>query len=617
MCGICGYISKENIDRVALESMTDRLKHRGPDDKGVWFANNILGYNIGLGHRRLAVIDCTHAGHQPMTDSSGRYHIVFNGEIYNYRELRQKCGYNSYTSDSDTEVLLNTFIRYGKKCLDLLNGMFAFAVYDSQENALFIARDRMGEKPLYYFKDGDHFAFASELKSIIDYPLFVKSINRDVLVQFFAQNCILPPNTIFENTYKLGAGEYLIWKDGIVTIGKYYSPIDEYFNGLRYKKSDYKTYKKELKELLYDSIDKRLVADVPVGTFLSGGIDSTLVTAIAADIRCDKGIDTFSIGFEDSEYDESQSAAQSAKMLRTRHHEKIMSEEDFFEMLSDLTTYYDEPFSDSSQLPTMLVSRFARESVTVALSGDGGDELFAGYSNIDTINKLKKLDWILTPARSIIPSWMSGRFPKDSVRVLLEKKQGLEKIQYYAKIRENLAKQIILQNETRGVIDLPEIEHVQDWLQKRMLLDMTTYLPDEIMTKTDRASMRFALELRCPILDHRIVNYSMRVPIEYKYRRGIKKYILKDILYEFLPEEMMNRPKKGFGAPIYKWMTNELYSELKEYLEAGFIYEQGLFNYKRIRSFYERFRTRNEESLTQVMWSYFVFQRWWNEYMER
>ncbi len=618
MCGICGFITKRNIADAAFDGMVDSLIHRGPDDRGTYRTQTSDDWNIALGHRRLSILDCSPNGHQPMRDKSSRYIIVFNGEIYNFSEIKTNLHEFEFTSTSDTEVLLYAYIKYGTDCLQHLNGMFAFAIYDKLENTLFMARDRMGEKPLYYFYDGEQLVFASELKAIIKYPYFTKTINKDVLIQYFSQSCILPPNTIFENTFKLSAGQSLLWKDGRIETKTYYSLVDSYFQGKENQIADYASCKKQLKDLLYDSIEKRLVADVPVGTFLSGGIDSTLVSAIANDIRSDSKIDTFTIGFNEKEFDESSFAKQSAKHLGTRHHEQIMSEDALFEMLADLTTYYDEPFSDSSQLPTMLVSKFAREHVTVVLSGDGGDELFAGYSNIDTLTKLKKLDAILTPARAIIPNGLYNNLNSDATKILLGKMHGQEKIQYYAKLREGIAKGIIntdSQSESfKGTISNARIAN-EPWLQQRMLFDMTSYLPDEIMTKTDRASMRFSLEMRCPMLDHRIVDFAMRVPMEYKYRDGIKKYILKDILYDYIPKEMMDRPKKGFGVPIGKWLNNELSSQLNKSMAKEFVAEQGLFDHSEIQKLADRAKKYGQTSDTQVLWGYYVFQAWYEKYV--
>ena len=615
MCGICGYISKSNVEKNELDKMTDCLSHRGPDDRGTYVIKDRNGYNIGLGHRRLSILDCTLNGHQPMSDFTGRYSIVFNGEIYNYREIANKLKDYTFVSSSDTEVLLYSYIKYREKCLELLNGMFSFAIYDRDENTLFMARDRIGKKPLYYYVQDNHFVFSSELKSIIKFPYFIKELNQESLVGYFSQNCILPPNTIFKNVFKLCAGDYLMWKNGEYTINHYYKPIDLFFENRERLETNYSICKNKLKSLLYDAVDKRLVSDVPVGTLLSGGIDSTLITAIAADIRSKKGIDSFSIGFNDEKYDESYFASQTARYLGTNHHEKIMSENDLLEMVNDMSLFYDEPFSDSSQIPTMLVSKFCREQVTVALSGDGGDELFAGYTNIDTITKIKKYDLFLSCLRKVVPSGCIKKIPYDKYRILLEDKIGIEKVQYYAKLRESLSKDILIDNKSKGTINNKEIEKIDNWIQKRMLIDLTTYLPDEILTKTDRASMRYSLEMRCPILDTRIVDYSMQIPIEYKYYKREKKHILKDVLYDLVPKEMVNRPKKGFGIPIRKWLKTELNNRMNKYLDYEYIVNQGIFIPEKIKSLYSSFLKYEENSITQIIWSYFVFQDWYETYM--
>ena len=626
MCGICGYITKKEIKTEEFVKMTDSMAHRGPNDSGYLFLS-AGKWNVALGHRRLSIIDISSAGHQPMNDGTGRYHIVFNGEIYNYRDLRDELkgkGY-SFKSDSDTEVLLYSYVEYGEHCLQKINGMFAFAIYDSVLNTIFMARDRMGEKPLYYTSTSDGIVFASELKAIMLYPGFQRVIRHDVLFQYFARNTILPPDTIFCGVYKLGAGESITWENGNIRKQKYYDPVTIYLEHKNDIVTDYTTCKKQLRALLYDSVEKRLISDVPIGTFLSGGVDSTLISAIAKDIRGDAGVDTFCIGFNETSYDESGDARKTAKYLGVRHHEKIMNENDLKKMMHDLVKYYDEPFSDSSQLPTMLVAQFAKKSVTVVLSGDGGDELFAGYSHNDTISILQKYDVIFNLLRSVTPSNLYESMIKDRDRIIFGDKEGLEKVQYCEKIRQDLAGNFIIQDaigyesgyyaNRNGIIRDARISEENDWIQQRMLIDMVSYLPDEIMTKTDRASMRFSLEMRSPLLDHRIVDYSMRIPMKYKYAKGEKKMILKDILSDYLPKEYIYRPKKGFGAPIYKWLTGELREDLERYASRDFLEKQGVFDVDGIKNLLARFDRKNENTTTQIVWAFFIFQIWWEEYI--
>lgn len=626
MCGICGYITKKEIKTEEFVKMTDSMAHRGPNDSGYLFLS-AGKWNVALGHRRLSIIDISSAGHQPMNDGTGRYHIVFNGEIYNYRDLRDELkgkGY-SFKSDSDTEVLLYSYVEYGEYCLRRINGMFAFAIYDSVLNTIFMARDRMGEKPLYYTSTSDGIVFASELKAIMLYPGFKRVIRHDVLFQYFARNTILPPDTIFCGVYKLGAGESIAWENGNIRKQKYYDPVTIYLEHKNDIVTDYATCKNQLRELLYDSVEKRLISDVPIGTFLSGGVDSTLISAIAKDIRGDAGVDTFCIGFNEASYDESGDARKTATYLGVRHHEKIMNENDLKNMMHDLVKYYDEPFSDSSQLPTMLVAQFAKKSVTVVLSGDGGDELFAGYSHNDTISILQKYDVIFKLLRSVTPSKLYESMIKDRDRIIFGGKDGLEKVQYCEKIRQDLAGSFINQDvigyesgyyaNQNGIIRDARISEENDWIQQRMLIDMVSYLPDEIMTKTDRASMRFSLEMRSPLLDHRIVDFSMRIPMKYKYTKGEKKMILKDILSDYLPKEYIYRPKKGFGAPIYKWLTGELREELERYASRDFLEKQGVFDVDGIKNLLARFDRKNENTTTQIVWAFYVFQIWWEEYI--
>lgn len=615
MCGICGTISKKNIPPKLFDEMTDSLTHRGPNDRGAVSLCADNGWNINLGHRRLSIIDLSENGHQPMQDDTGRYTIVFNGEIYNFTDLKKDLSKYQFKSGSDTEVLLYSYMEYGTNCLERLNGMFAFAIYDKSANTLFMARDRMGEKPLYYFVHDDEFLFASELKPIMMHPSFTGEINRDSLMGYFCQNTILSPYTVFKDTYKLAAGEYLIWKDGNITKDRYYDPIKICLEATDNPLQDYDECKAKLKDLLYDSVGRRLISDVPFGTFLSGGIDSTLISAIAKEIKADEGIDTFSIGFEDSAIDESAYAAATARYLGTRHHEKIMSDDDLMRMLDDMVRYYDEPFSDSSQLPTMLVSEFAAEHVTVVLSGDGGDELFAGYSSNDAISKLEKLDPFISIARALTPGPVASLSDSDHVRELLGRKLPDEKIQYFTRVKEDRVRGILKGSEGRGAAGDKRIYDAPDWITQRMLLDLTTYLPDELMTKVDRASMRFSLETRCPILDHRIVNHSFAIPLKYKYADGDKKHILKDILYEHVPKEMMDRPKSGFVAPVRRWLLTKLDKQLEHYCEPGLVKKQGIFDTKGVSAMLDKFRSKDINSVNQIVWSYYVFQMWHERYM--
>lgn len=382
MCGICGYVNKKMLKNGMLSEMNDTMRHRGPNDSGVW-EREVDGYSVGMAQRRLSILDLSERGHQPMCSSDGDVVIVFNGEIYNYKEIREELQGKKYRflSNCDTEVIIASYQEWGCQCFNKFNGMFAIAIYDIGQRKLVLARDRLGKKPLYYYHDGT-FCFGSELKPILKYPLFIKNINLDMVGNFLCNKCVPAPYTIFNNTHKLMPGTYLVYQNGDIKISEYWNAAEHKNRVKGLQIEDYEDCKRQLESLLMDSIEKRMISDVPVGSFLSGGIDSTLVTSLAQKVS-GKPIKTFTIGFDDKEKNEAEFAAETAKYLGTDHHELYVSEKDIFDMIKDLPYYYDEPFSDSSQLPCMLVSKMASEHITVALSGDGGDELFCGYKMYD------------------------------------------------------------------------------------------------------------------------------------------------------------------------------------------------------------------------------------------
>lgn len=617
MCGICGYISTKEIGVSELQKMNDSMYHRGPNDAGVYQTQ--IGDNfLGLAQRRLSILDLSEKGHQPMFDEQKSCAIVFNGEIYNFLEIRaelEKKGY-SFSSGCDTEVVLKAYIEYGEAFLQHLNGMFAIAIYDFKQNILLLARDRLGKKPLYYYQKENTLVFASELKPIMLYPYFRKQIRTDIIARYLVRSTIIPPDTIFENTYKLRQGEYLIYHDGKVDKKVYWNLLDKWEEGQRKPEEDYTACKKELKRLLYDAVERRLIADVPTGSFLSGGIDSTLISAMANEIK-PGGIDTFSIGFEIPKYDESPYARESAKYLGTKHHEMIMSEKQLLEVLTDLPKYYDEPFADSSQLPTMLVSQFAKKNITVALSGDGGDEFFCGYVAYDELGMMQKLE----PYLNIVRTCTSERFvnrivPEERLHALINNRDKRYKIQLLPVMREELASQLLADPQTSAKYEQESLISAKDWKEKGMLLDMMTYLPDEILTKMDRASMRYSLEVRCPILDYRILEYSFRIPMRYKYHKKEKKHILKDILYDYVPKEMMERKKQGFAAPVSKWLREDLHEKLMRYADKDILKRQGIFVPDKVHELIGLAEKSDRYLYQSVLWGFMIFQMWYQEYIE-
>ena len=629
MCGICGYISELQYERKVLKAMNDTMVHRGPDDSGVYQRTVDSGCQIGIAQRRLSIIDLSSAGHQPMFSEDGNIGIVYNGEIYNFCELREnlkKKGY-SFHSSCDTEVILHLYEELGEKCLLELNGMFALAIVDFRKERMILARDRMGKKPLYYYfpekKRG--FAFGSELKPLMKFPEFHKEIRRELVSAYLVNKNFDSPDTVFVDTYKVEPGQCVVWEKGELTKYKYWNLLEQYRENSSDIIDNYEEAKAGLKELLLDSVSKRLIADVPVGAFLSGGIDSTLITALAKEVS-DRPIRTFTIGFYDKEQNEADYAKEVANYLGTKHVEEYITSEELFRQIHDLATYYDEPFADSSQIPTMLVSKVARGGVSVSLSGDGGDELFCGYELYDWLKLAQKLDVVGKASYNIcnLPfikkMHLIEKMP-DKPYAFLNNRNENTKVQLFHDVRERYTKEMIVgESESSKRIyeqEIKKIEELKDnWQMQRMLLDMRYYMADEVLVKTDRASMKYSLEVRCPLLDYRVVEYSFRLPQEFKYVGKTKKRILKDLTYEWVPRELLERPKKGFGVPLTKWLREELHGQLLRYADKTILQRQGIFVPEKIQEFIQMLMRSELSVYSSILWGFFVFQMWYQEYVE-
>ena len=572
MCGITGFIDKDfsgEQTKSRLANMLSRIVHRGPDEVGMWFDDH---YGAALGHRRLAILDLSPAGNQPMASACGRYLIVFNGEIYNHLDLRRVLGSEIiWRGHSDTETLLSCFTAWGvEKTLQASVGMFAFALWDKREKSLTLARDRIGEKPLYYGWQNGVFLFGSELKSVCAHPAFERKTDWNAASTFLRMNYIPAPSTIYQGIHKLVPGTHLcltqthVQKRALPNPKVYWSLGDVAINGLENPfTGSFEEAVDELEALVSRSVQFQSVADVPVGAFLSGGIDSSIVAAMMESATTSK-VTTFSIGMPDARMDESKHAAAVARHLGTDHVEHIIQPRDALDLIPRLSEIWDEPFADSSQIPTYLVSQLARQKVTVALSGDGGDEFFLGYPQYEfyqklwSSRKLGKLPWgavfaalspfsdnrhvdsVLRRAKSVVGAWQQPDSQALSRYWMDPYRQGPVPL---------------AQQHGAGLLKFPILTNPATTAG---LWDAGTYLPDDILVKVDRASMANSLETRAPLLDHRILEFSYRLPIEYKLQRGVGKKVLREVLYRHVPKEIVDRPKMGFSIPLASWLRNDL-----------------------------------------------------------
>lgn len=590
MCGIAGGISK-NIDRSVIDKMTDSLSHRGPDGRGVFVDEKD---DVFLGHRRLSIIDLSESGNQPMASENGNFLITYNGEVYNYKEIKnelERKGYK-FKSNSDTEVVLYSYIEWGDECVERFHGMFAFAIWDKSGKELILFRDRFGAKPLYYYFNGNDFIFASELKAICQFPNFKKEIDFNTLALYFQFGCISAPRAIYKNTFKLEQGTILkIDKDLNLIKKKYWQP-ENYFKKENIAKPE-KEILDDLENILKRSFDYRMVADVGVGVFLSGGIDSSLVAAILSNNQSGKKLKTFSIGFDDPAFNEAGYAKEVAKNLGTEHHEHYISSKDIVDIIPKYADIFDEPFGDSSGLPTYLLSKFTRDSgVKVALSGDGGDELFYGYSKYEAINKINKLPnslrWIAQKSLNMAGSSSAAKFLSGHTnsRGKLDKLinalggKNLENIfqlagSYWSReeIRSMLKNGYNLDN---NVEYYAMSDNLVDSREQMQVWDIENYLTDNILVKTDRATMAAGLEAREPYLDQDILEYIANVSCDVKFKEP--KYLLRQILFKYLPKELFNRPKTGFQPPLGEWLRGDLREYIDYYLNANKLKNDDILN---------------------------------------
>ncbi len=626
MCGICGFVSKNRITPEQLKRMNDTMYHRGPNDSGEEIYPAKGGYSVGLAQRRLSILDLSPMGHQPMHSPDKRISVVYNGEIYNFQELKEELTDYPFCSTCDTEVIIAAYLKWGIDCVSRFNGMFAIALFDRETEEFYLVRDRIGKKPLYYRLEQGNLVFASELKPIMECPGFEKKIRTEVLSRYLYHQYINAPDTIFENVSKLEPGSILRFSQGNINTWKFWD-IKEVYH--RYKANpveDYAQAKQELKDLLNRSVSLRMISDVPLGTFLSGGYDSSLITAIAQSLS-PQPVKTYSIGFNEEKYNEAKYAKEVAAHLGTNHTELYISEKEMFDLVDSIPQYYDEPFADSSQIPTMLVSALAKKDVTVVLSGDGGDEFFCGYNVYDKIGQAQKLDVLgaMTYGVCNLPGIRKLGILKKmpfSVQVISENRDKETKTQFGTSNYLETAYGMVKGEKIPILYRVEQAYREKNWQERRMLLDMDTYLPGDILCKVDRASMKYSLEARCPILDKDVMEYSYRLPHSFKYGGHVKKRILKDIAYDYIPKTLLDRPKVGFGVPLDKWLRGPLREQLLSMADRDLLIRQGIFDADYMCNMLDIYMKHGDAgpatggNYSKLLWSYFVFQQWYRHYMQ-
>ena len=640
MCGIAGFIGQGSQE--ILEKMTNALRHRGPDDAGFFIDESA---KVGLGHRRLSIIDLA-SGRQPMFNEDKSVVIIFNGEIYNFQELKvelEKKGHR-FATNSDTEVIIHLYEEVGEKVFDQLNGMYALAIWDKNKKQLLLARDRIGKKPLYYAQFGSAFIFGSELKALLPHPAVKKEIDWNSFNKFLTYEYVPTPHSIFKNIYKLEPGYYLIYKDGKIEKRQYWdasfkskvqspkSKVDDYRKSdFGYPKSDFAANIIEFDHLLADSVRKRLIADVPLGIFLSGGIDSSTIAYYAQKVSASP-VKTFSIAFADKSFDESAHAQKVAKWLKTEHYEKTLTPKALLELVPKIMELTDEPFADASIIPTYLLSKFTRQKVTVALGGDGGDELLLGYPTFQA-EKIYQLLKKFPKKFNQLFSWSAKKLPTSFNNISFDFKikkfvAGLGYPDLYrhqvwlGTLAPGQSKQLLtpeVQNKINDEKLFEDIDKLSAALSGREqpkdnwslinYLYLKQYLQDDILVKVDRASMFASLEVRAPLLDYRLIDFITALPLNYKLRGFTTKYLLKKLMAGKLPPEIIRRPKKGFGIPLAKWINSDLRDFTADILSEKKIKEQGILNYKFVSQLLDEHR-RGKKDHRKILWALMVWQLW-------
>ena len=642
MCGITGFLQQgtttAEILRGQVMRMAETLVHRGPDDAGAW-VDEAAG--LAFGFRRLAIIDLSPAAHQPMLSANSRFVLVFNGEIYNYRDLRadlEKRGVR-FRSASDAEVLLECVSAWGPMlAFERLWGMFAIALWDREERILYLARDRLGKKPLYYASMGGSFLFASELKALRVHPAFDATIDRNALAAYLRYGYVPAPHAIYGSARKLLPGHYAVVRGaGSIQVQPYWDAAAVTYRALSQRSIPDETEAiKELESLLLDAVARRMIADVPLGAMLSGGIDSSAVVALMQR-QCPRPVKTFTIGFRDAAYNEAVAAKAVAAHLGTEHTELYVTPEEAQEVIPDLPRLYDEPFADSSQIPTFLVCKMARKHVTVCLSGDGGDELFGGYTRYMLAQRIWDIarrvprsarrgaakiirsmptqtwDAMYRGVERWLPSKWRMTLPGDKAHKLAGLLAAAHPDGLYrtlVSVWKNPNDLVIGGSEPETILDDASLrERFPDFTERMMFWDLVTYLPGDILTKVDRASMGVSLEARSPLLDHRLVEWAWKIPMNLKSRKGQSKWLLRQVLYKYVPPGLVERPKMGFGIPLGEWLRGSLRDWAEALLDEKRLREGGLLRPEPIRRVWlEHLAGRRKAD--HALWAVLMFQAW-------
>ncbi len=642
MCGIAGFINTSQVGHESIcRKMVATLHHRGPDHSDVWISKD---HGIALGHARLSILDLSTAGHQPMTSSCGRYVMTFNGEIYNHLQLRKKLSLSGYSASwrghSDTETLLATFSVWGvKKTLQECVGMFALALWDNKEKKLTLTRDRIGEKPVYYGWQGSSFLFGSELKALKAHPEFQNNINRDSLCLLLRHNTISSPYSIYQGVSKLAPGSILTLNlsNKEIEVETYWSMKEVVQSALNnpFEGSEQEALL-ELEAVLSQSVSDQMISDVPLGAFLSGGIDSSTVVALMQSQSSNK-VKTFSIGFNEKGYDEAKHAKDVAEHLGTDHTELYVTSSEALNVIPQLPVMFDEPFSDSSQIPTYLVSKLAKRNVDVSLSGDGGDELFGGYNRhiwvksiwnrtghlplfsrrliLYAITSLSPTTWnqFFRMCSSVFPSRYRVSQPGDKMYKLASVIASESPDAMYRDLVSHWSRpdSIVLgSKEPETLLDNPSLlPDLFDVEQRMMFLDTVTYLSDDILTKVDRAAMSVSLETRVPMLDHRVVEFAWRLPLNMKIKNGQGKWILRQLLHKHVPKNLVERPKMGFGVPMDIWLRGPLRDWAENLLETSRLEQEGFFNAEAVRTKWNE-HISGKRDWQHHLWDVLMFQAW-------